>query len=235
MTDVALQPGQTPVAHASLEARANFISRTYSHLLGGILLFALACTAMIQFGVAERIVNWLGGTKFGWLGLLGGFMVAGWLGSRVAATAVSKPKQYLGFGLILAAHALLFAPLLYIAATYFPGVITKAGVATLVGFSGLTAIAFTTRKDFSFLGGILKWAMFCALGLIVASVLIGFNLGLVFAVAMVALAGAAILYDTSNVIHHYPEDRYVAASLALFSSVALMFWYMIQIFLSFED
>jgi hypothetical protein len=37
---------------------------------------------------------------------------------------------------------------------------------------------------------------------------------------------------TSNVLHHFPEDRYVAASLQLFSSVTLMFWYVLRIFMS---
>ena len=49
---------------------------------------------------------------------------------------------------------------------------------------------------------------------------------------MIGLAGAAILYDTSNVIHHYREDRYVAAALQLFASVALMFWYVLRLFMS---
>jgi len=46
---------------------------------------------------------------------------------------------------------------------------------------------------------------------------------------MVALAGAAILYDTSNVVHHFPEDRHVAAALELFASVDLMFWYVLNL------
>ncbi len=48
----------------------------------------------------------------------------------------------------------------------------------------------------------------------------------------VAFAGAAILYDTSNVIHHYPSDRYVGAALQLFASVAMMFWYVLRLFMS---
>ena len=52
---------------------------------------------------------------------------------------------------------------------------------------------------------------------------------------MVGFAGAAVLYDTSNVLHHHAEDRYVAAALELFASVALMFWYVLQLFLSAED
>ena len=106
---------------------------------------------------------------------------------------------------------------------------------TLLGFAGLTTVAFVTRKDFSFLGALLRWGFLVALLLIVASVLFGFHLGTFFSVAMIALAGGAILYDTSNVLYHYPEDRYVAASLELFASVALLFWYVLQFFLGSRD
>ncbi len=62
----------------------------------------------------------------------------------------------------------------------------------------------------------------------------GFSLGVWFPVAMVALASAIILYNTSNVMHHYNTEQHVAASLALFSSVALLFWYVLQLFMSQE-
>jgi len=83
-----------------------------------------------------------------------------------------------------------------------------------------------------------SWAASCAgafavaLMLIVAATVFGFQMGPIFSVAMVGLAGAAILYDTSKVLHHYPEDRYVAAALELFASVALMFWYVLRLFLA---
>ena len=49
---------------------------------------------------------------------------------------------------------------------------------------------------------------------------------------MIALAGGAILYDTSNVLNHFPEDRYVGAVLELVVSVALLFWYVLSLFIS---
>jgi len=49
---------------------------------------------------------------------------------------------------------------------------------------------------------------------------------------MVILAAGSILYNTSNIIHHYNTQQYVAASLSLFASVALLFWYLLQIFMS---
>jgi FtsH-binding integral membrane protein len=110
--------------------------------------------------------------------------------------------------------------------------VRSAAAVTLVGFGGLTAVVFTTRKDFSFLGSFLRWAGIGALLLIGAGLLFGFQLGTFFSVGMIVLAGAAILYDTSNVIRSFPEDRYVAAALQLFASVALMFWYVLRLFMS---
>jgi FtsH-binding integral membrane protein len=153
----------------------------------------------------------------------------GWLATRVAHQAETKPLQYAALAMYVVAEAIVFVPLLYIANHYAPGVIQSAAVVTLLGFAGLTAIGFMTRRDFSFMGAALRWAGMLALLLIVASVLFGFELGTFFSVAMVGLAGASILYDTSNILLHYPEDRYVGASLQLFASVALMFWYVLRL------
>jgi FtsH-binding integral membrane protein len=94
---------------------------------------------------------------------------------------------------------------LVIASLRMPGVLPAAALTTVVAFAALTAVVFVTRKDFSFMRGILTWGGILALVLIVAATLFGFELGVFFSVAMVAFAGAAILYDTSNVLHHYPR------------------------------
>ena len=100
---------------------------------------------------------------------------------------------------------------------------------TLLLFTALTYIAFTTKKDFSFLGGILTVACFVALGVIAASAIFGFTLGLIFSAVMVLVAAGSILYNTSNVMFRYNTGQYVAASLSLFASVALLFWYILRI------
>ena len=61
--------------------------------------------------------------------------------------------------------------------------------------------------------------------------LFGYNVGNWFAFAMVALASVSIFYSTSNVLHRYRTDQHVAASLSLFASVVLLFWYIVQILL----
>ena len=165
----------------------------------------------------------------------GGFIILSWIATHFAHNAQSSAGQYGALGLFVVGEAIIFTPLLYLADVTAPGVINSAATVTLVGFLGLTIVAFHTRKDFSFLGGLLRWGFICALVLIVASVLFGFHLGTIFTVAMIVLAGGAILYDTSNVLHHYPEDRHVGAALQLFASVALLFWYILQFFLSSRD
>lgn len=210
--------------------RSTFVMRTYMHLVGAVMAFTAIEVALFQSGLAERIAAAFMGVS--WMIVLGGFVLVSWFATRTAHSAATLPAQYLALGVFVVAEALIFVPLLYIANAYAPGAIQSAAVCTLIGFGGLTFVAWGTRKDFSFLRGILWWAGISALVAIVASVLFGFELGTLFSVAMVTLAGASILYDTSNIIRHYPEDRYVGAALQLFASVAMMFWYILRIFLN---
>ncbi len=226
------QPGTAGlqgVYKKSVEARARFITRVYTHLFLAILALVGMEFALFASGLAEPIALALSGN---WLIVLGGFMVAGWLGRRMAYGNGGIAVQYFALTMYVASWAIMFVPILYIAAANYEGVIQSAATVTLVGFGGLTAVAFTSRKDFSFLGSLLKWGGIMALVAIVASLIFGFQLGVFFTVAMIGLAGASILYDTSNVLHHFPEDRYVGAALELFSSVALMFWYVLRLFMS---
>lgn len=222
-----------PVQSLGADARRQFIARTYGHLLAAVAGFTAIEIFLFSFGLAEPIARALVGTS--WLLVLGGFVLVGWLSSRAAHTAKSPAAQYAALGAMVIAEAIIFVPLLYIADTFAPGAISSAATVTFIGFIGLTAIAVSTGRDFSFLRGILLWIGFGALLLIVGSVLFGFQLGTWFSVAMVVFAGGAILYDTSNVMRYYPADRYVAASLQLFSSVALMFWYVLRLFISARD
>jgi len=223
---------ERPVFELDLDTRATFIARTYGHLFGAIAFFTTIEIALFKLGFAEQIFQAVAGN---WLIAFGGFMIFSWLASRTAMNARSMPAQYLALGGFVLLEAIIFVPLLYVADSIAPGAISSAAIVTLGGFAGLTFIAFWTRKDFSFLGGVLRFAFFAALLAIVAGMICGFQLGTWFSVGMVVLAGAAILYDTSNIMHHYPEDRYVAASLGLFSSVALMFWYVLQLFMASRD
>jgi FtsH-binding integral membrane protein len=226
----------TTVAQARPPEKAKFIRRTYTHLAGAVAAFIAIEFFLFRTGLAEGLANFAVASRFSWFLFLGGFILLGWLSSSLTARANSVNLQYLGLGIYVIAEALIFAPILYIAAYFYdPSVIPTAAIMTLLLFGGLTAVAFTTKKDFSFLGGVLKIAGFVALGLIICSVMFGFTLGLLFSVAMVIFATVAILYETSKIMHYYAPNQYVAASLELFASVALLFWYILQIVMSFPS
>jgi FtsH-binding integral membrane protein len=221
------------VAREQPQERAEFIKKTYTHLAGAVGAFILLETFLIQSGIAEILTTALMGSRFSWLAILAAFSVLGWLSRELAGKADSVSLQYSGLGLYVAAEAILFAPLIFIANNlYDPTIVPTAGILTSLMFVGLTAVAFTTGKDFTFLGGALKIGGCVALGLIICSVMFGFTLGVFFSVMMVGFAMAAILYDTSKIMHHYTKGQYVAASLELFASVALLFWYVLQILMS---
>jgi FtsH-binding integral membrane protein len=225
----------TSVAEAPAETRADFIRKTYAHVAGALAAFALLEAMMLKAGLGAVALRFIGAVPYAWLMVLGGFMIVGWLASRLATSQASPAMQYLGLALYTLAEAVIFLPMLALAIAYTGNALIIGQAAVLTGalVLGITTVAFTTRKDFSFLGGILKIGGFIAIGLIVASFFLPISLGLWFSVAMVLFAGGAVLYDTSNIIHRYQPGDHVAASLSLFASIALLLWYVLRILMAF--
>lgn len=219
------------VATAGVNERVLFLRKTYAHLGGAIALFVLLEAWLLNSSIGLAWAQWVLGTS--WLLVLAMFIGVSWLAERWAQSDTSRGMQYLGLGLYVVAEAFVFTPLLVIAHYYFgPDIIAQAAVITLLLFGGLTATVFVTKKDFSFLRGVLFVGSLVALGLIVLSVLFGFSLGILFTVAMIALAAGYILFHTSQVMAHYPPTHYVAGALTLFASVALLFWYVLRLLMS---
>jgi hypothetical protein len=236
------QPSQTSMwgdiaAQAVPNERADFIKKTYLHLAGAVLAFcALEYVYLVPTNIADSLAQtMLGNGRGGWLIVLFLFMGVAWLANYWALSSTSVGLQYAGLGLYVVAESIIFAPLLDIAAQpQFGGanVIPTAGMITLLMFAGLTAAVFITGHDFSFLRTGLMIGGFAALGFIVCGSLFGFTGGNLFTIAMIVLACGYILFHTSNVLHQYRIGQHVAASLALFASVALLFWYVLQLVMS---
>ena len=227
------EANSSPAIQAVESDRVAFIKRTYLHLAGAILAFVVLEALIQMSGIAAVLTSFMVG-RWSWLIVLAAFMGVSYLATNWASSdSSSQGKQYLGLGLYVVAEAIIFAPLLFIASMMTSSnVIPTAGIMTLFLFSGLTASVFISKKDLSWMGRILTIGGFIAMGVIVASSLFGFDLGMLFSAVMVIFAAGSIMYQTSNILHHYKTNQHVAASLALFASVALLFWYLVRLFSS---
>ncbi|QDT65446.1 Bax inhibitor-1/YccA family protein [Calycomorphotria hydatis] len=218
---------------AIADARATFIRKTYLHLTSAIFVFMgleglfLSIAPLRDTLLVAIAGNW-------WISLIA-FMGVSWLANWWAHNGASRSMQYAGLAIYVVAQALIFVPLLTYTAQFYPEVIPSAGLLTTVIFVGLTLTVFATGADFSFLKGLLIAGSLAIFGMILASLMFGFELGLLFVCGALMLVTGYILYTTSNVLHHYRTDQHVAAALALFACVAELFWWMIRLLSIFSD
>ncbi len=224
-------------ALAERSERAVFIQKTYAHLGVAIIAFVVLEGILLTIFPPQTLLATLGPLLggFGWLIVLGAFMVVSWVARSWADSSTSPAKQYAGLGLYVVAEALIFLPIMAYSTLLDPTIPMNAGIITAIVFGGLTAMVFLTGTDFSGMGKFLWIGGLVAMGVIAASMVMGFGLGAWFSGAMILLASGYILYDTSNVMRHYRTDQHVAASLALFASVALLLWYVMQLLMSMRD
>ena len=225
-------PSYTPVATLDEATRSEFLSRVYQHLLAAVVAFVAFEALLINLGIAREIYELVSGGGGRWLIVLGGFMVVNWLATNAAHDILNPSRQYAGLFGMAAGEALIFAPFLHYVFEVEGGgttTVLAAAVITAIGFAGLSAVALVTRADLSFLRPILLWTGVCALVLIVSALLFGFELGVWFSVAMIALAGGSILYQTQTIMRRYPAEAYVGAAVQLFASVMLLFWYVLRL------
>lgn len=228
-------------AAADTETRSRFITKTYVHLLAAVL--GMVAFEFLLFGVfgvqgAMQLGKMMGG--YAWIVVMLLFMGVQWVANTWAMNANSKGMQYAGLTLYAGFASVLLFPLLALALVLGggnPKIIMSAGIATAGLFSLMSLAVFLTKKDFSFLRTLLMYAGFALLGLIVFAIFFGgggnwISLIIYFGIA---LACGYILYDTSNVLHHYHVSQHVAASLALLSSLFMLFWYVLQLYLSSRD
>lgn len=235
----ATRPIARAVATVGVSDRISFLRKTYALLGVALLGFAVIAGGMMRFmpETSLQFSRWAMGGSLQWLLVMGLFMVVGYVAERLARSETSRGVQYLGLTIATVAQGLILQPILWVLILKFGGpaaleILTQGILITLTIFVGLTLTVFLTKKDFSFMRGALVVASFAALGIIVASMLFGFQLGAFFCGAMVALMAGYILYQTSTIMKEFPPTAYVAAALMLFSTIATLFWYVLQLLMS---
>jgi FtsH-binding integral membrane protein len=218
-------------AETGVSERMAFIRRTYIHLFGAIFIFTAIEALIFASGAAAPIAQALAGS---WIIVFIAFIGVSWLANWWAMRDTSLALQYAGLGIFIVAEAIIFLPLLYLAVAQGGGVdvIISAGSVTAILCGFVTIFVFVTKKDFSFMGWALGLCSIGALVLIVLGMIFGWSMGAWFSGLMIVMGLGFLLYETSNVLHRYRTNQHVAASLALFASVMLVFYYVLRLFMS---
>ena len=218
-------------AYAPENARLAFIQRTYLHL--AVCVAALMGIEFILFrtGVAIDILKVWMSSPVMLLITLGLFIAGGYIARVLARADMPSGVKYLALAGYTVMQAVLLLPMLTWAMfrTNSMELINQAAVLTLITFAGLTVTVFLTKMDFSGIGPYLFAAGWAILAVIVAGILFGFGLGLWISFLCIALAAGYILYDTSNILHHYSTNEHVAASLELLADVVLLFYHILRV------
>jgi FtsH-binding integral membrane protein len=246
----ARRPIPGAVATLGVSDRVAFLRRTYGLLGVSLIAFAVVTAGMMRFATETsfQFSRWALTGQLNWLLVIGLFMGVGYVAQRLAMSPSSRGLQLVGLGVFVAAESLLLQPILWVLILRFGNhamlrsgvllsgqagsILMQAVVITLAIFIGLTVTVFVTKKDFSFLRGALTIASFAVLGVILASMLFGFSLGGLFCGAVILIMAGYILYQTSLIMSHFPPTAYVAAALMLFSTIATLFWYVLQLLMS---
>ncbi len=222
---------------SAAEERAGFMRRVYAHLIAALAAFvgieALFQTTLNQ----EAILGLFAGGRFSWLIVMLVYMGMTFLARTLAYHETSRGMQYAGLALGVVVEACIFMPIIFVARNMDPSgtLLVNAGLMTSILFAGLVATVIMTGKDFSFLKTVVIVGSIVALGACLLAVIMGINLGFWFAVAMVALMAAVILYQTSQIYRDYPAQMYVPAAFLLFTSFTTLLWYILRILMSRRD
>ncbi|HEX7313379.1 MAG TPA: Bax inhibitor-1/YccA family protein [Pyrinomonadaceae bacterium] len=200
--------GIETAARASVEERMGFIRKVYAlffaatlFAIGGVLL-GLSFTPLLQFAYEHPWIMFFA-------------MIGGVLGAQ-ALRHVPGLNLVALFG-FTTLTGVVISPLIAVILRINPGSILAAGVLTVGIFGGLTAYVFISKKDFSFMRGMLMTGLIVVILAGVVNIFLGASaLGFAVAAATLLLFSGFVLYDTSNIIRRYPVNEYIAGALDLY-------------------
>ena len=211
-------------AQAPAAERLLFLRKTYSLVLLGIALFSLVMLGYGEVSAITNAANWIHMSSR-WTSLIlligGGFLVR-----MLARQRLIGLLGYLAYAILL---GLIIAPFARYAGPETTG---TAALMTTGIFAGLTTYVFVTKQDFSWMRGALSMGLFAMIGIGLASMLFGFSIGSWYSIAGALLFSGYILYDTSNIMRCNRLDEAVPAAIELFTSVIMLFWNLLMIFMS---
>jgi modulator of FtsH protease len=213
--------GMETAARASVDERMGFIRKVYA-LFFAATLFAIGGVAVgLSFPPLLRFAF-----QHPWV------MLFAMLGGVMGAQAVRHVRglnllALFGFTTLT---GVVISPLIAAVLSFNPGSILAAGVLTVGIFGGLTIYVFVSKKDFSFMRGMVWTGLIVVILAGVLNIFLASSaLGFAVAAATLLLFSGFVLYDTSNIIRRYPVNEYVAGALSLYLDAFNIFLALLRI------
>ena len=207
-TDVWAAHAARTAAEATTAERMSFVRKVYA-LFFAATLFAVGGVALgfvyppLMMAVAAHP----------WISLFA------LLGGVVAAQAVRHVPGVNLFALFAftTLTGAIISPAIYLYSQINPASLVQAGLLTVGIFGGLTAYVFITKRDFSFMRGMLMTGLIVMVLAVVVNIFMASSaFSFAIAAASLLLFSGFVLYDTSNIIRRYPTNEYVAGALSLY-------------------
>jgi len=214
--------GAETAAQASVEERMGFVRKVYA------LFFAATLFAVGGVGVGLMfppvMMAIIAHPWITFFALLGGVMGA-------QAVRLVPGVNLLALFAFTAFTGVVISPAIAIYTRMNPASIWQAGLLTVGIFGGLTAYVFASKKDFSFMRGMLTTGLIVVFLAVVLNLFIVGSSALSFGISCAALLlfSGFVLYDTSNIIRRYPTNEYVAGALSLYLDAFNIFLALLRI------
>lgn len=114
------------------------------------------------------------------------------------------------------------APVLLV---YSGSTVTNAAFLTSLIFVGLSFYTIVSKRDFSFMGGMLTTGLIVLIigGLLNIFLFKSSAMSFLYSAAGVFLFSGFIIYDTFNILKRYPTDEYISATLSLYLDILNLF------------
>ncbi len=216
-----LGPQTHTAAQASVAERMSFIRKVYAlffaatvFAVGGVAL-GLSFPPLMLYAARHPFIMLI-------------VMMGGVMGAQ-AVRHVRGVNLFALFG-FTTLTGVIISPLIAFTMADNPSSILAAGVLTVGIFGGLTAYVFVSKRDFSFLRGMVTVGLIVVvLAALVNMFVVSSAFGFAIAAASLLLFSGFVLYDTSNIIRRYPTNEYVQGALSLYLDAFNIFLALLRI------
>lgn len=219
-----------PLSITDAQSRLAFLRRVYAWMFAGIVATVLGAGIAVRSGFAETMLSWGTFSRI--------LFVLAWVGGAYLVQRVRHTPTWnvVAFALYGAFTGAVISTLILVAmilaeanGSHASTYLLQAGGLTLLAFGGISAYAFFTKRDFSFLRGFLFVGSIVLLGAIVLGLFMESTaLQIGISAAGVLLFSGYVLYDTQKVLRTYPDGEHVAGAMTLFIDFVMLFVYILR-------